>query len=207
MRKLLLSLGVIAASGLYVAATAISKDNGLQSLLDRVSFRPAEPRLPPLDLDRPPPGDDLLAPLGLSPPAAPSPPAVSAIVGTPAAAAVAPAPTRPAVPVPAAAIAQPPAAASADQYRDGTYTGKKADAYYGVVQVRAHVQGGRLTAVDVLEYPSDRHVSREISDYVLPILQTEAVEAQDAAVDLVTGATLTAIAYIRSLNTALGQAQ
>jgi uncharacterized protein with FMN-binding domain len=42
---------------------------------------------------------------------------------------------------------------------------------------------------------------------VLPILQTEAIAAQDAAVDLVTGATLTAIAYIRSLNTALGQAQ
>jgi len=195
MRKLLLSVGVIAASGLYVAAAAMSKDHGVQALIDRVSFRPAPAHVPPLDLDQPAFGDGLLAPLAATAPAAPS--ASAAIIATPARAAPGP------VPSPATA---PPAAPSA-QYRDGAYTGKQADAYYGLVQVRAHVQGGRLTSVDVLEYPSDRHVSREISNYVLPILQTEAIAAQDAAVDLVTGATLTAIAYIRSLNTALGQAQ
>ena len=197
MRKLLLSVGVIAASGLYVAAAAMSKDHGVQALIDRVSFRPAPAHLPPLDLDQPAFGDGLLAPLAATAPQVPPPSAT--IIATPASAAPAP------VLVPSAATA-PPAAPSA-QYRDGAYTGKQADAYYGLVQVRAHVQGGRLTSVDVLEYPSDRHVSREISNYVLPILQTEAVQAQDAAVDLVTGATLTAIAYIRSLNTALGQAQ
>jgi uncharacterized protein with FMN-binding domain len=195
MRKLLLSVGVIAVSGLYVAAAATSKDHGVQALLDRVSFRPAPAHLPPLD---PPFDDGLLAPLGAALPAVPLAPAV---IATPATAA--PAPATPPPPVVAPALAP----ATSTQYRDGTYTGKAADAYYGLVQVRAHVRGGRLTSVDVLEYPSDRHVSREISGYVLPILQTEAIEAQDAAVDLVTGATLTAIAYIRSLNTALGQAQ
>jgi len=199
MRKLVLSLGVIGASGLYVATAAMSEEHGVQALFDRLSFRPAPQRQPPLDLDAPSPADDLLAPLVPTPPPASAAPAPSAPL------APVPAPSRAAALTPA--LAPPPAVQPAAQYRDGTYTGRAADAYYGLVQVRAHVLGGRLTAVDVLEYPSDRHVSREISSYVLPILQTEAIAAQDAAVDLVTGATLTAIAYIRSLNTALGQAQ
>src|ERR1700736_6047969 len=62
MRKLVLSLSLIAASSAYVTGTAMSKDGGVQALLDRVTFRNSEAALPPLDLDSsPPPADDLLA--------------------------------------------------------------------------------------------------------------------------------------------------
>jgi uncharacterized protein with FMN-binding domain len=98
-------------------------------------------------------------------------------------------------------------AASIDQYRDGTYRGEIADAYYGLVQVQADIRGGRLVSVYVLQYPADRQTSRYINSQALPLLQSEVVSAQTARVDIVTGATLTSVAYLRSLNSALTQAQ
>ena len=41
-------------------------------------------------------------------------------------------------------------------FKDGTYTGTPADAYFGTVQVRAVISGGKLASVDVLNYPADR---------------------------------------------------
>jgi uncharacterized protein with FMN-binding domain len=97
--------------------------------------------------------------------------------------------------------------ASIDQYRDGTYSGEIADAYYGQVQVQADIQGGRLMTVHVLQYPADRRTSRYINSQALPLLESEVVSAQTARVDIVTGATLTSVAYLRSLNSALARAQ
>ena len=92
-------------------------------------------------------------------------------------------------------------------YRDGTYTGTEADAYYGLVRVRAVVRDGRLAAIDVLEYPSDRRTSRMINSQALPLLRQEVISAQSADVDIVTGATLTSWAFVQSLNAALAEAQ
>ena len=96
--------------------------------------------------------------------------------------------------------------AAAGQLRDGSYTGNRYDAYYGTVQVRAIVKDGRLQNVDVLDYPSDRRKSQQINNYALPILQREVVQAQSVNVNIISGATLTARAYLRSLASALGQA-
>lgn len=98
-------------------------------------------------------------------------------------------------------------AASIDQYRDGTYTGEITDAYYGQVQVLADIQSGRLVSVRVLQYPADRQTSRYINSQALPLLESEVVSAQTARVDIVTGATLTSVAYLRSLDSALAHAQ
>jgi uncharacterized protein with FMN-binding domain len=89
---------------------------------------------------------------------------------------------------------------------DGTYTGPTVDAYYGEVQVQAIVQGGRLTAIKVLRYPSDRRTSLYINRQALPRLRDEVIRAQSAHVDIVSGATLTSRAFIRSLDAALKQA-
>ena len=312
MRKLILSLCVIAASGAYVAKAAMSKEGGVEALLDRVTFRPAPAALPPLDLDGTGLPDGLLAPqapgsqsgaalvpsstppsanLALADPTpsvsaapvvppqsvaptvvaptvvaptvvAPSPDTTSAIAQdapsgsspppasllpgvrpplprlsprdrrdggrqseqtfafnaprpapvnpaapAPAPVQTAPAPSAPSAPAAAATPAATPAPAPTGQYRDGTYTGTTSDAYYGLVQVRAHVQGGKLTAIDVLDYPSDRSRSRAINSYALPALEREVVRAQNVNVDVVGGATLTTVAYLRSLNSALGQAK
>lgn len=93
------------------------------------------------------------------------------------------------------------------QYRDGSYRGAVADAYYGQVQVQADIHGGRLASVQVLQFPADRWTSRSINAQALPMLEREVVVAQSARVDIISGATLTSTAYLRSLNSALGHAR
>ena len=114
-----------------------------------------------------------------------------------------PVPPQP-VPVP-----QPPPAPPkpAGMYNDGTYTGSVADAYYGNVQVQATIQNAKLTAVQFLQYPSDRSTSRSINGQAMPFLIQEALAAQSASVDIVSGATETSMAFQQSLATALAAAR
>lgn len=114
------------------------------------------------------------------------------------------------VPMPRLRPAQPVAATPPPlpkgQYRDGAYAGPTVDAFYGWVQVRAVVQGGKLISVDILQYPADRRTSARINRYALPVLKREVLTAQSARVDIVSGATLTSLAYRRSLSDALAAA-
>jgi len=115
---------------------------------------------------------------------------------------------------PAPASAAPPngggapvaVAAKTGRYRDGAYVGDVFDAYYGPLQVQANVSGGRIVSVKALQFPADRRTSQRINNQALPALQSEVIAAQDTQVDIVSGATLTSEAYIRSLDSALGQA-
>jgi uncharacterized protein with FMN-binding domain len=90
---------------------------------------------------------------------------------------------------------------------DGTYTGPVVDAYYGLIQIQAIVQDGRLAGIKVLQFPSDRRTSVFINRQALPMLRDEVVSAQTANVDIISGATLTSEAFIRSLDGALRQAR
>ena len=92
-------------------------------------------------------------------------------------------------------------------YNDGTYTGAVADAYYGNVQVEVTVSGGVISNVNFLQYPSDRSTSRYINGQATPILAQEAIKAQSASVDVVSGATDTSHAFEQSLSSALSQAR
>jgi uncharacterized protein with FMN-binding domain len=74
---------------------------------------------------------------------------------------------------------------------------------YGNVQVQVDTSGGRITDVVAVELPSDRRRSAEISSYAAPILHDEALQAQSAQIDIVSGATYTSEAYARSLQAAL----
>jgi uncharacterized protein with FMN-binding domain len=103
----------------------------------------------------------------------------------------------------------PPTAipATQGQYKDGQYTGPEVDAYYGLVQVQATVQNGQIASVDFLEYPTDRRTSQRINAVAVPYLKTEALQAQSANVNIISGATLTSEAFMESLNTALASAK
>jgi uncharacterized protein with FMN-binding domain len=90
---------------------------------------------------------------------------------------------------------------------DGSYTGFLVDAYYGLMQIQITVSGAKVTAIDPVRYPLDREVSRRISYYIIPILETEVVKEQKTDVDMITGATLTVTAYRMSLRDALRQAR
>ena len=100
-------------------------------------------------------------------------------------------------------VASPVSAA----YANGQYTGPAANAYYGMVQIQAIVENGRVARLKVLQYPSDRQTSVAINRQALPLLRDEVIAAQRAEVDVVSGATLTSEAFIKSLSGALAQAQ
>lgn len=93
------------------------------------------------------------------------------------------------------------------QYKDGTYTGNVADAYYGNMQVQAVISGGKLTDINILDYPQDRSTSRYINSQALPILKQEAIQAQSAKIDTVSGASASSPAFIESLSSALALAK
>ncbi len=106
--------------------------------------------------------------------------------------------------------ALPPTATAvqtASQFKNGNFTGNEIDAFFGLVQVQISIQNGKITNVQVPEYPSDRRTSVRINTFAVPILQQEAIQAQQANVDIVTGATLTSQAFAMSLQSALDKAK
>ena len=92
------------------------------------------------------------------------------------------------------------------QYKNGTYTGDSSDAYYGNVQVQAVIKNGALSNIVVLDYPQDRSTSVAKNTRAMPILVSEAIQAQSANVNTVSGATYSSGAFKQSLSSALSQA-
>ncbi len=253
MKKIILPLVVIAASGGYVfsqqgrinaentigggaqtvdaqlavpTVTAPGAAPALGSLAARPSRKPVAASVARVNLVTPalatraaPAPEPALAPRPAPEPAAAVGPAPAVVAvsppETPVSGAVSDTPVpmpplrraAPAGPQTAVAVATPTAAAQPGLYRDGTYKGATADAYYGLVQVQANIQNGQLASVTVLQYPNDRRTSRYINSQALPMLKHEAVVAQSAQVDFVSGATLTSGAYVKSLRNALSQAK
>ncbi|MGH2502058.1 MAG: FMN-binding protein [Ktedonobacterales bacterium] len=91
-------------------------------------------------------------------------------------------------------------------YKNGSYTGSVADAQWGYIQVKAVIAGGKITDVQFLQYPNERQRSVEINGYADPQLTQEAIQAQSAQVDIITGATDSSEAFMQSLSDALSQA-
>ncbi len=91
-------------------------------------------------------------------------------------------------------------------YANGTYTGPVTNAYYGTMQIQAIVRGGKLSAIRVLRYPDTHGASISINSQALPMLRDEVIAAQSANVDVISGATLSSDAFIRSLSGALSKA-
>lgn len=87
----------------------------------------------------------------------------------------------------------------------GAFTGSLINTRYGPVQVQITVSNGKITAVTATQLPSGGR-SGMISAYVEPILSSEALTAQSAQIDLVSGATYTSNGYERSLQAALDKA-
>lgn len=94
-----------------------------------------------------------------------------------------------------------------NKYQDGKYTGEVFDAYYGNVQVGVVISKGKISRVNFLEYPDDRVTSERINSIAMPLLIEEAISAQSAEVDIVSGATQTSKAFRKSLESALAKAK
>jgi uncharacterized protein with FMN-binding domain len=87
-----------------------------------------------------------------------------------------------------------------------TVTGSAASTRYGPVQVQITVTNGKVTDVQVLEYPDSDGRDEAINARALPILVSETLDAQSAKIDMVSGATYTSKGYVKSLQSALDQA-
>jgi uncharacterized protein with FMN-binding domain len=79
------------------------------------------------------------------------------------------------------------------------------DVSYGVVQVRVTLRGTRITDVSTVSLPRGGR-SSDISSYAAPQLRREALSAQSAHIDTVSGASYTSAGYAESLQSALDKA-
>ncbi len=115
-------------------------------------------------------------------------------------------PPPPPITIPITPAPPPVPPTNTGRYRNGSYVGDVTDAYYGNVQVQAIIANGKISDVQFLDYPQDRGNSIRINRYAMPILISEAINAQSANVDGVSGATATSGAFNESLASALAQA-
>jgi uncharacterized protein with FMN-binding domain len=164
------------------------------SMTQPVATQPVESTTPAQTALPAQPVEPTLVPTALPSPQTSTPPTATPVPAAPQAAV---APTQ----------APAPTAAAKGAYKDGEYTGDAADAYFGTVQVKAIIQNGKLADVQFLDYPNDRRTSIRINSVAVPDLTTEAIQAQSAKVDVVSGATLTSEAFVQSLQSALSAAK
>jgi len=87
-----------------------------------------------------------------------------------------------------------------------TVTGDSTDTRWGPVQVQITVADGKITDVNVVDYPSGNGRDQQINSRALPILVQETLDAQSAKIDMVSGATVTSEGYLESLQSALDEA-
>jgi uncharacterized protein with FMN-binding domain len=90
--------------------------------------------------------------------------------------------------------------------QSGTVDGAVVGTQYGSVQVRVSFTGKKITNVHALQLTDSSGTSVSISAGAAPTLRHEALAAQSAKIDVVSGATYTSEAYQQSLQSALDAA-
>lgn len=87
-----------------------------------------------------------------------------------------------------------------------TYTGDAIATQYGNAQVKVTIAGGKITEVEALQLQGNDPKSVQISGSAAPLLRESALTKQTAAIDAVSGATITSASYEASLQSALDKA-
>jgi uncharacterized protein with FMN-binding domain len=88
-----------------------------------------------------------------------------------------------------------------------TTTGQVAQTRWGPVQVEITTDAsGTIIDVQVIQYPAGNREDEQINSFALPRLIQATLDAQSANIDMVSGATVTSEGYLRSLQSALDQA-
>jgi uncharacterized protein with FMN-binding domain len=87
-----------------------------------------------------------------------------------------------------------------------TFTGSVDNTSYGPMQVQATVAGKVITKITVLQQTNSGSQSQQIDAMAIPQLTKEALAAQSAKINAVSGASYTSQGYIQSLQSALDQA-
>ncbi len=115
---------------------------------------------------------------------------------------------------PAAALSEVPEARAGlgkgvgtGQFQDGTFAGSIEDAHYGDLQVKVMIEGGTITAIRRMKYPRHTSASETINLRVFRTLFKQAIARQSVEVDIVSGATYTSDAFVKSMALALEKAK
>jgi uncharacterized protein with FMN-binding domain len=87
-----------------------------------------------------------------------------------------------------------------------SYTGDVAQTRWGPVQVEITTRNGKITDVQVVQYPNGNGRDQEINSYAIPVLVQDTLTNQNGTVDMISGATVTTDGYIESLQSALDKA-
>jgi uncharacterized protein with FMN-binding domain len=87
-----------------------------------------------------------------------------------------------------------------------TVAGDVVQTIYGPIQVTITVKDGKITAVNVPEYPDGTMRDEQINSFALPELVQETISANSASIDSVSGASYTSQGYISSLQSAIDKA-
>jgi uncharacterized protein with FMN-binding domain len=111
--------------------------------------------------------------------------------------------TRPASPTKTTAAPKPPTTGG---LKSGTFAGAPSTNEYGTIKVTITVSGGRITDV-AAGYPTSPSRTASINSRAIPTLRQEALTAQSAKIDTVSGATYTSASYKISLQSALDRAR
>jgi uncharacterized protein with FMN-binding domain len=101
----------------------------------------------------------------------------------------------------APAYTPPPTTQAPPPKPSGTFTGQAVDTNYGPVQVQIVVSDGKITQAN-----GDDEGGSSIGENAIPQLNQEAVQAQSADIQAVSGATYTSQGYIQSLQQAIDAA-
>lgn len=101
-------------------------------------------------------------------------------------------------PPPSTGVPAPPAGATGSRAVNGSIV----DTEFGPYQVQVTLTGNRITDVNLITTPRDRR-SQRIANGAAPTLRREALQAQNAHIDTVSGATATSEAYAQSLQAAI----
>lgn len=78
---------------------------------------------------------------------------------------------------------------------------------YGDVQVKVTMTNGKIASITAVRLPEQDQRSADISSQAEPMLRTQALAAQSAQINGVSGASYTSDSYRQSLQSALVQLQ
>jgi uncharacterized protein with FMN-binding domain len=102
-----------------------------------------------------------------------------------------------------AAGSTPATSSSSGSSTSKVATGDSIPTRYGNAQVRVTVSGGKISKVEALQLQGNDPKSFQISSSAEPQLRQSALTKQTAAIDAVSGATITSASYEASLQSAL----
>ena len=86
----------------------------------------------------------------------------------------------------------------------GSFTGDTINVGYGLVQVKITVSNGKITEATAVQAPNGR--SQRFTDYAVPNLREQTLQAQSANIQGVSGASYTSYGWYKSLISALQKA-